>query len=42
LNTLRSLVRVITRYGPISVRILFLVAGSALIVDALIHHSALW
>ena len=38
----RSLVRVITRYGPISVRILFLVAGSALVVDALIHHSALW
>jgi cytochrome c biogenesis protein CcdA len=38
----RSLVRVITRYGPMSVRILFLVAGSALIVDALIHHSALW
>ena len=38
----RWLVRVITRYGPISVRILFLVAGSALVVDALIHHSALW
>jgi cytochrome c biogenesis protein CcdA len=39
---LRSLVRVITRYGPMSVRILFLVAGSALVVDALIHHNALW
>jgi cytochrome c biogenesis protein CcdA len=38
----RSLVRVITRYGPMSVRILFLVAGSALVVDALIHHNALW
>jgi cytochrome c biogenesis protein CcdA len=38
----RSLVRVITRYGPMSVRILFLVAGSALVVDALIHHDALW
>jgi len=38
----RWLVRVITRYGPISVRILFLLAGSALVVDALIHHSALW
>jgi cytochrome c biogenesis protein CcdA len=38
----RRLVRVITRYGPMSVRILFLVAGSALVVDALIHHSALW
>ena len=38
----RWLVRVITRYGPLSVRILFLLAGSALVVDALIHHSALW
>lgn len=38
----RWLVRVITRYGPISVRILFLVAGVALVVDALIHHNALW
>jgi len=38
----RSLVRVITRYGPMSVRILFLVAGSALVVDAMIHHNALW
>jgi len=38
----RWLVRVITRYGPVSVRILFLLAGSALVVDALIHHSALW
>lgn len=38
----RWLVRSITRYGPISVRILFLVAGVALVVDALIHHSALW
>jgi cytochrome c biogenesis protein CcdA len=37
----RQLVRVLTRYGPISVRILFLVAGVALVVDALIHHSAL-
>jgi cytochrome c biogenesis protein CcdA len=38
----RRLVRVLTRYGPISVRILFLVAGVALATDALIHHSALW
>jgi len=38
----RSLVRVLIRYGPISVRILFLVAGVALVVDALIYHSALW
>jgi hypothetical protein len=34
-------VRGITRYGPTSVRILFLVAGVALVADALIHHSAL-
>jgi cytochrome c biogenesis protein CcdA len=38
----RLLVRVITRYGPMSVRILFLVVGSALVVDAMIHHNALW
>jgi cytochrome c biogenesis protein CcdA len=38
----RWLVRVLTRYGPISVRILFLVVGVALIADALIHHTALW
>lgn len=37
----RRLVRVITRYGPMSVRILFLVVGSALVVDALIHYKAL-
>jgi cytochrome c biogenesis protein CcdA len=37
----RRLVRVITRYGPMSVRILFLVVGSALVVDALIHYEAL-
>lgn len=38
----RRLVRTITRYGPISVRILFLGVGVVLVVDALIHHSALW
>jgi cytochrome c biogenesis protein CcdA len=38
----RWLVRVLTRYGPISVRILFLVGGVALVTDALLHHSALW
>lgn len=38
----RWLVRNITRYGPISVRVLFLAVGVALVVDALIHHSALW
>ncbi|MGB3485531.1 MAG: GAP family protein [Mycobacterium sp.] len=38
----RKLVRVITRYGPISVRVLFLVAGVALVADALVHYDALW
>ncbi|MGA7055288.1 MAG: GAP family protein [Mycobacterium sp.] len=38
----RWVVRTLTRYGPISVRILFLVAGVALVVDAIIHHKALW
>jgi cytochrome c biogenesis protein CcdA len=38
----RRLVRALTRYGPISVRILFLVVGVALVADALIHESTLW
>lgn len=38
----RRLVRNITRYGPLAVRILFLVAGVALAADAVIHHDALW
>jgi Sap-like sulfolipid-1-addressing protein len=38
----RRLVRFLTRYGPISVRILFLVVGVVLITDALVHHSVLW
>jgi cytochrome c biogenesis protein CcdA len=38
----RWLVRVLTRYGPIAVRMLFVVAGFALVADALIHHNALW
>lgn len=38
----RSLVRVLTRYGPISVRTLFLVFGVALVIDALIHYPALF
>ncbi|CAN5498739.1 GAP family protein [soil metagenome] len=38
----RWVVRSVTRYGPIGVRVLFLVAGVALISDAAIHHSALW
>jgi hypothetical protein len=38
----RGLVRAITRYGPISVRLLFLVFGVGLVADALVNHSALW
>ncbi|CAN3127701.1 GAP family protein [Mycobacterium sp. smrl_JER01] len=37
----RWLVRTLTRYGPIGVRILFVVAGVALVADALIHRRAL-
>jgi hypothetical protein len=37
----RWIVRVLTRYGPITVRIIFLVVGVGLVVDALIHYSAL-
>ncbi|OBH12518.1 GAP family protein [Mycobacterium sp. E1747] len=38
----RRLVRVLTRYGPMSVRLLFLVFGIGLMADALVNHSALW
>ncbi|OBH78659.1 hypothetical protein A5681_06305 [Mycobacterium scrofulaceum] len=38
----RRLVRALTRYGPMSVRLLFLVFGVGLVADALINHSALW
>lgn len=38
----RGLVRLLTRYGPMSVRLLFLVFGVGLIADALVNHSALW
>ena len=38
----RWLVRTLTRYGPISVRILFVVAGVVLVADALVHRGALW
>lgn len=42
LRAQRWVVVTLTRYGPIGVRILFLVAGVALVVDALIHFSHLW
>lgn len=38
----RAIVRGLTRYGPMSVRLLFLVFGTGLIADALINHSVLW
>jgi cytochrome c biogenesis protein CcdA len=38
----RAIVRALTRFGPMSVRLLFLVFGTGLIADALVNHSALW
>lgn len=42
MRTQRWVVRNLTRYGPIGVRILFLVAGVALVADAVIHYRMLW
>lgn len=38
----RRLIRVVTRYGPMSVRLLFLVFGVGLAANAFVNHSALW
>ncbi|MDH6247232.1 GAP family protein [Mycobacterium sp. OTB74] len=38
----RWLVRTLTRYGPIGVRVLFLIAGVALCADAIVHRSRWW
>jgi cytochrome c biogenesis protein CcdA len=38
----RWVVRSVTRYGPIGVRGLFLLAGIAMVADAMVHHGALW
>jgi cytochrome c biogenesis protein CcdA len=38
----RLLVRTLNRYGPIGVRILFLIAGVALFADAVVHPSRWW
>ncbi|MEU1545980.1 GAP family protein [Nocardia sp. NPDC005745] len=38
----RKVVRIITTYGPISVRILFAIFGVVLLCDALIHYRHLW
>lgn len=37
----RQFVRTLTRYGPITVRIMFLVTGVGLVVDALLHYAVL-
>lgn len=38
----QAVVRILTRYGPRAVRIIFLVAGAVLIVDAVVHYQHLW
>ncbi|MFE4502264.1 GAP family protein [Rhodococcus sp. NPDC056743] len=38
----RRIVRVLARYGPASVRVLFVTIGLILVVDALIHYNDLW
>lgn len=38
----RSIVRALTRYGPLAVRLLFLVFGIGLVAEALVNHSAFW
>ncbi len=38
----RNIVRVTTRYGPITVRILFLGIGIVLVIGALLNYRALW
>ncbi|MFD6273285.1 GAP family protein [Nocardia asteroides] len=38
----RLLVRGVTRYGPPAVRVLFVVFGVVLVVDALVHAGRLW
>ncbi len=38
----RNIVRVTTRYGPITVRILFLGVGMVLVIGVLLNYRALW
>ncbi|HYO02856.1 MAG TPA: GAP family protein [Mycobacterium sp.] len=38
----RNIIRVTTRYGPITVRILFLGIGIVLVIGALLNYRALW
>ncbi len=41
-RTQRWIVRVLTHYGPMTVRMIFLVVGVGLVIDALMHYSVLW
>jgi len=38
----RNFVRVLTRYGPLAVRMLFLGIGVVLVIGALLHYRELW
>ncbi len=38
----RNFVRVLTRYGPLAVRMLFLGIGTVLVIGALLHYRELW
>ena len=38
----RWLMRTLTQYGPIGVRVLFLVTGVVLFVDAVVHRNRWW
>jgi cytochrome c biogenesis protein CcdA len=38
----RNVVRVLTRYGPLAVRMLFLGIGVVLVIGALLHYRELW
>jgi hypothetical protein len=38
----RSVVRLMTRFGPLVVRTLFLGIGLVLVADALWHYAELW
>ncbi|MBF6190572.1 GAP family protein [Nocardia implantans] len=38
----RKIVRIISSYGPASVRVLFAIFGVVLLCDALVHYRSLW
>ena len=41
-RTQRNIVRATTRFGPLTVRILFLGVGTVLVIGALLNYRALW